>query len=492
MSWKDKLKSLLIASRADSRSSDAEVRSSGKFRSTQSGGGSRAQKRDKGLGSFPGLEYTAWRETQFKDTSGLNKKIRLIIGLDFGTSYTKVVLGESRIRYAVPCRSGSVNDDDYLIPAILSVDAEGVCEVRGNGDVSRLLTSLKIPLLEGRATKEQKEFVVAYLSIVLRHVRGWFMNAKSEIYKNFEIDWLINVGLPTQNALDEEFLEQYRELVHAAWDLSINPGVITLRGASLALEERSRPSSLDRKGSLHPDAVWAFPEFAAGVAGYVRSPAKDDGLHAMIDIGAGTLDVVLFNIIDDEGDYRYPIFTKSVRPLGTHYLIQHRIAQSGVNSWVWRPQDKVPSNSHVCEKLALSEDQLDEVDAPFRSNVRTVVSEQFSYTKVKRYPSSDKWQAGLPVFVSGGGANTEFFTEALGKVLSKTDAWYAIKAKNPLPGDLAGINENVWSRLSVAYGLSLDPFDIGELVSPGNIEDQDINKEKANKYKKRYIGKDMV
>ena len=34
-----------------------------------------------------------------KDNS---RRIRMVIGLDFGTSFSKVVIGESRVRYAVP------------------------------------------------------------------------------------------------------------------------------------------------------------------------------------------------------------------------------------------------------------------------------------------------------------------------------------------------------------------------------------------------------
>lgn len=61
-----------------------------------------------------------------------------------------------------------------------------------------------------------------------------------------------------------------------------------------------------------------FPEFVAQVAVYARSPQRQDGLHLLVDCGAGTLDIATFNVGRQPGTNEdiYPILQSEVAPLG--------------------------------------------------------------------------------------------------------------------------------------------------------------------------------
>jgi len=51
-----------------------------------------------------------------------NSKKRLVIGLDFGAAFSKVVIGDNRVRYAVPFAEFAHADNQYLLPSILNTD----------------------------------------------------------------------------------------------------------------------------------------------------------------------------------------------------------------------------------------------------------------------------------------------------------------------------------------------------------------------------------
>lgn len=418
----------------------------------------------------------------------------MVIGLDFGTSYTKVVLGESRVQYAVPMQEEAQSDQRYLLPCVLRVDEQGECTIAEPTPGSTAYTDLKITLLERRADLAARARVVAYLALVLRHCRGWLMNAKEGVYRKNQLDWFVNIGLPTDSALDEALAAEYQLLVLAAWRISAKPGPIGLDAAVAALAVQESAELEPDGAELHPDAVQPFPEFAAQVASYVRSPVRNEGLHALIDVGAGTLDVTVFNVVNDDGDFRFPILAKCVEPLGTEYLVRHRLRGAGyAGRWPLTAQDWVPQEAPFRRILGLSRNELQSIDREFREAVQEAVREQFLYAKRTKYTAIHAWRSGFPVFLCGGGTSCDFFQEAFAPTLSANAAWHATRAWMPRPPGLEapGLPDGQFDRLAVAYGLSFDEAEIGELIRPENILD-DRGSDARPDFTEAYVDKDMV
>lgn len=426
------------------------------------------------------LVFQSEHRVQLPDGSPEGSKVQLIVGVDFGTCHSKVVLGEQRVRYAVPLQEGN-GIDRYTVPVRLVIGKNGVCRVGGAGSDDQIFDDLKIEFLRGNSSHENEVRMVAYLALLFRHSRGWLFKEKADTYRGTEFDWFVNIGLPTDNALSSELEETYRAVALAAWRLSGHDGEITIKKAKVAFELPTQTDIYEKDTNgfayIHPDAVRAFPEFAAQVSSYVQSPRKSEDLHALIDIGGGTIDVTLFNVVSDkeEDTHRYPILARKVASLGTRFLVEERLSKiKSEKPWYLSPQGPVPDNEEFAKALGTNLDELRQVDTEFGKQVRESWSAEFRYTKTNRYPKSPAWDEGLPVFVSGGGALCEFYQEALSYLFPpQNKAWATRMEQLPLPEDLevVDVDEASFGRLAVAYGLAFDADVIGEIVRPGNIED---------------------
>ncbi len=234
----------------------------------------------------------------FGSQSGL-PKLRLIIGLDFGTAFTKVVIGESRVRYVVPFNKLDCSKSVYS-PCILYIDNEGYGSL-SSSDTFDKRYNLKIPLIEGNSNQSQRAEIIVYLALILRYTRNWLHTEHHTTYKGKVIDWYINIGLPTENYHDEKMVNFYCEVVRSAWYLSIGKEKISINDAVHCLILFNQVSANTNELTsvterwLHPDKVNCFPEFAAMISGYIRSPRRKKDLHLLVDIGAGTVDVTVFN-----------------------------------------------------------------------------------------------------------------------------------------------------------------------------------------------------
>ena len=255
---------------------------------------------------------------------------------------------------------------------------------------------------------------------------------------------------------------------------------------------------------LPEDRLNLFPEFSAQVAGYVQSPRRRDGLHVMVDVGGGTLDVAVFNIHEHQGQLLFPVFARKVRPLGTRYLMKSRsnklpkILPGGIS-----PFDDLPNEEVFCKKFGLSEAELESVDAQFRKSVEDVVVEQLRFTKVRRVPKAPQWfpssprapeyGQGLPSFFCGGGALSTFYSSLLNGFERKDTALKLKPLKLPAPEDIepAYLAASEYERLNVAYGLSLDPFDIGKIKRMSDVPDAPLTATESG-VRDRYVSKDHV
>ena len=412
-------------------------------------------------------------ETQFRGVTKRNRKQQLIIGLDFGTAFTKVVIGESRQAYGVHFSKFGDEQNPYLLPAAMAVDSAGFCSLDLESPKSRRVGDLKMRLLEGDYSLESKAESVAYLALVLQFSRKWLFSKQKRIYGQNYLDWNLNVGLPTHNYHDAKLVQAYRDIVHCAWLVSVTTSSINLEFAKHVLEGKEDASTRQDR-LIHPDSIGLFPEFVAQVTGYVRSPQRQEDLHALMDVGAGTVDVTVFNVFHRDDDDFFPIFAKSVKNFGVFFHTKFRLEKLQYKGrWAPNAQDRALTDREFGKKLRVSQQQLADVDRPFRKKVSNQLNEQLRYTKDKRYPKSRRWEEGVPIFLCGGGANVELYANLIESLEEKGKPFKIVRQGLPKPERLkAGrLRAENFDRLSVAYGLSFDAFDIGEIEKAEEIED---------------------
>ena len=91
-------------------------------------------------------ELFFYEQANYENTNA--KTQELVIGLDFGTAFTKVVVGETTYAHAI-----SFGSNDCLLPSILHVDLAGRCFLTATDD-SEVCSDLKLPLLLESIDKE--------------------------------------------------------------------------------------------------------------------------------------------------------------------------------------------------------------------------------------------------------------------------------------------------------------------------------------------------
>lgn len=388
-----------------------------------------------------------------------------------------------------------VDGNPYLQPSRLRILGEGEkCTLKANGPSERDFNDLKMPLIDRNFSDQAHARAAAYLALVLRHTRVWLLDQDyGTIYRNRKIQWFVNVGLPTESDDDKKLKEAYLSIVRSAWRLSLS-GEVTLPGALRCVAQDP--------GDDLPDVSFdVFPEFAAQIAGYVRSPLGRDGLHANVDVGGGTLDFTVFNVVRENGEFRYPIFDRQVKPLGVRYLLAERFKMMATNQDGFRsPFEDLPSDRDFIAAYGLSEVELGQLDAPFRKNVQETIAKSLQYVKSRRDPRAPHWMpghpqygAGLRSFFCGGGALSDFYGRLLCEFEEKPPAFRLRSVKLQPPKDLkmSDGQEVGYTRLAVAYGLAQDPYNIGGIKPMNKIDDEHPDPPRPD-FGDGYVGKELT
>lgn len=404
-----------------------------------------------------------------------HEETELIIGLDFGTSYTKVVIGNVSDHYAIPLNPNS--QEKYLLPGIFSILDDDRC-VLGNIESSKCrLENLKIALLDDKLHTEEKTAIIIYIALVLRKSRNWIMTEKVNIFKEKLLDWYINIGVPTDSYHNTKLNNQYKEIVRMAWVLSILPLQITWNMTiNLVNSFYQYEKKINKKDLMHDDKIGIFPEFVAQIAGYVRSPSKKDDLHLLIDIGAGTVDITTFNVYHTEGEPLYPVFARKVSKHGTVYLMRHRLKYSGNDSLQWSPFKKAPSSSEFARMTGTPLETIKKADKIFKNNLSALITSRLTYTKKQRHPLSKTWRKGVPTFLCGGGSYCDTYRQ----IIQSVSSHYPLIIENlpQLPNlEAPELPRENYHRLSVAVGLSFNIDDIGVIKLEHEIEDLVVNQD---------------
>lgn len=405
--------------------------------------------------SFPG------HHTQYADSNRSSGKIQLVVGFDFGTAFAKVVVAERRRAYAVPFKGLVARDGNpCLLPASLSVDEEGRVYL-GHVAGTRHCSDLKMRILDGDTSDGSVVLVGSFIALVLQRARAWFMSAHRKTYKNYELDWYINVGLPTEHYHDKSLTSVYRRITNAAWLASTREEPLYLDAVMECLADDAE--------SIGEDAIGLFPEFVAQVTGYVRSAKRKPDLHLLMDVGAGTVDVAVFNVHKRDGEDVFPIFAKSVESLGVHYLHRHRIGEAAKGD---RPFEEGVRDEDLARSLGIGTAELKAIDKSFRNAVFEQVRRDVAEAR-RKYPLSRHWDNGVPFFLCGGGANVELYRRLAMGMIQDGNPCRLTRTYLQKPDRLVvdGFTDGDYDRLSVAYGLSFDQFDLGEIERPDEIED---------------------
>ena len=291
--------------------------------------------------------------------------------------------------------------------------------------------------MEGTAKKEEEDRVVIYLSLVLRYIRQWWYKNNKLPVSSFS--WHLNVGLPAKVNKDDKILKQYKHLINVAWE-----------------------NSCEKDNALNIK-VNCFSEFLAQMQTYLKNPQRENDLHLLCDVGAGTVDVVGFNVhTDDNSENLLPEFSAEIENIGTHYLFQRRLMSldTKIQSSKTHDATQVLTAEDFAREYKADIQLIQDADKGYVDDLSTLIIKVLGQMKSNRYGNSPAWNGILRTFICGGAAKTPVVQAAISKA---KDNFKSIKNIDfPVPNNIQteGVDVENFQRISVAYGLAFDDLNM--------------------------------
>jgi len=387
----------------------------------------------------------------------------IVIGFDFGTACSKVVLQDRQTRQAFAVSFGELGcqGNSYLIPSWLYIKNNGHISLKSEG---KLLKNIKIrciekpdtPIARVKSNGDEisiKQIGAAYIALVLKEVRAWFFQQKAQDYRHVKIEWQLNIGMPSRSYDDENLCDLMKQMALTGWNLTLNH-----KAELSALElDRARQKALIQLGKnsvessteqLHPDNVNPVPEIIAEVIGYAHSQLRHDGMYFLADIGASTLDVSTFILSEKEEEDSYTILCADVQKMGAYRLHLYRIKE--ISNLM---REKIERLNSSCDGIAPLPDYNEYIPRISEDDEKTIYDANLEYmtecsrllrsvireTKTRRNPLAAEWQHGIPVFLCGGGSQAKLYQTMLehaGEQLKTTDFGGFLTKKLPRPDNL--------------------------------------------------------
>ena len=456
---------------------------------------------------------------QFSKDIGDSDTRDMVIGLDFGTSSVKVVIGDQSTKKAFAIPFADINGiNGYLLPSRLWQTGDNYSLIEG----SNVHRDLKLSLLNDSEEQGHIERATAFIALVIRRVRGWLFTKHEEIYCNTKMVWKLVLGIPAAsyetNSESQKIVSKFRLIAKAAWlAAGIKNKKIFVGSIGYSLKRAKMLLSGDVPNNDSEEVeVEVVPELAAQIYGFCVSQSFDkkaENIFMTVDVGAGTVDSSVFQVKKGKaGRWDFIFFTNQVQQNGVMNLHRMRVnwlsdALIGKGTLASQLTEKIHLNSLHTDHHGTIPNSIDEylsdVELKF-TDTTNHPDEVFFKQRVTRQVRSDTlYQArnyllqqqitGIPMFLCGGGVRTPYY-QRLKKELAfiPNTTWLkAEKRELVKPSNLIapGLSYLDFDRLSVAFGLSF--LDVGKVIRAIPMP-KVASKIQTDKYSDQYVDKDMV
>ncbi|MBT4643765.1 MAG: hypothetical protein HOC09_33595 [Deltaproteobacteria bacterium] len=442
----------------------------------------------------------------------------IVIGFDFGTSCSKVVVQDTVLRKAYTVE---FNVKDY-VPQRFMIPRENqpayqlkdcphhllpsrvYCNSRGSFSLEPAgyeFSNLKINLIEELDGKREsvtvgsrecthQDIAIAFIALVLIETRNWFCQSKADIYKKINILWQFNVGLPAGN-FETNLSSLYRQMSLTAWNLSLVNDSITISKITTESELAEKALSKEKvsgygKNRIHPDYVNIIPEILAEVYGcYVKTPMRQNGMYLLVDVGARTLDISTFMIYHFDHEDRFTVLSAEVHPLGSYSL---HTARTNYLSEYFSDDEKLQETIQELEKFLdglsplpdvrayfkIQGSGLLKVESQFKTSCTNKVWKVLHHTRRDKNSTAKEWDTGVPVLLCGGGSKVQLYKNAVSEVKDKlqfrNSGFRFISLPQPKNLEILNLDNINYHRVAVAYGLSFLFDDYGQIKKGEDIK----------------------
>jgi hypothetical protein len=410
----------------------------------------------------------------------------LVLGFDYGTSATKLVLREDTQGIAAVVTN---EQGHYLFPSVIGYQDRDLyaplCDpcphpitflkmrapewaAGASGVGADASAGLSAWLEEGRAANVRTLLVwnfAYYVAVAMDFIRcrsPWpdFDETRDILF--------INIGVPIEQYESVTMKTLYLESLCMAYALApccsnLKSGNCRIDLAELEKATDSLQSSADNKRDL----VSVYPEVAAGVQSVMRSPTVCDGLYATFDIGAGTLDMNAFRRHTAQG-----VLDLTVHPNQLNYYAA-QVSEYGIGRLFGQlNRHTFEEFPHIVSALPAGIGYKPLSSEEFYSGVRSDIGNLFR-SALDRQPNHGNqrgrktWDA-CRVYTWGGGSYIDTYKIQLTEIL-KSYICPPELIQLPPPDSLQAPSEADFNRLAIAYGLSFPTANLEEIRLPKGI-----------------------
>lgn len=432
-----------------------------------------------------------------------NGRIDVIVGLDFGTRFTKVcyrVLDGSPSKVVIFEKMGSKS---ALIESIVWVDAwRGFVTAtapRGAGDKRVVpLRYLKMLLREEESfgSSLAQEFRDDWIDLGgLKALAAFFLcqTLKKSIaairedevrFRGQQIHWSVNISIPAQYSNDG-FTPRFREVIAVALYWATLPIGDFLTPTVPALCMRY---TADVSVATATAAVEVVPEIVAALHHFIKRRQTKIGIHGFWDIGAGTIDACVFRLTRDRSEPIVKILSAEVRPLGTASLA-YQAVDGGLLAEIRRIEALLVAKSmppaEVIHALNGYVRDLENFFAKLLVTARNkLAGRMLVHEPEDAFPTGETNQLNERFIVqtTGGGAQSGWYASSVDAIYDSRSLrragimrWGLSLMEPPPDFDCKDLG---FERFVIAWGLTAEPDDLKslEVRLPKDVDEGIIHK----------------
>jgi len=394
--------------------------------------------------------------------------IDAVLGIDFGTRFTKVALFLPHINRRVLL---TVDGDKRIVPSRLVLGDDGRLYSTTCGSQTKpktVIEYLKNRLADPEAGafggyvavgRYQLSEIIRpacafYLADILRKAEAAARAAfPTELSSGRPVNWFANVGVPTKY-FDSDMVETFREVAAIAWVWRAKPA-----GSVLPVELTAEYQKTVGTISPRDMPIQVAPELTAALVHFSEHLNTPSGAFSFFDIGGGTLDGSVFRLRREHESSSFDILSTNVDELGTMAVTRNLVAHAykSMTDLVERPIIFGGASPEI--SLAIPK-QIERRIQTFFATVIGSAMQKGLYppsSQLSRRGLNEAPKPTLPVFVGGGGSRSEWYRglfvrtcEEYGHSAQWGVAGYDVRIV-PAPG---GIADDDYPRFVIAIGLT--------------------------------------
>jgi hypothetical protein len=364
--------------------------------------------------------------------------------------------------------------------------------------------------------RSHEELVIFFTSLHLAFILSQVGSLITDYYKNNDItdELAFRVFMCAPVAALEEQLSQlvFQDTLTIADQIH---GLLDFDAGEVSLDEAVRAFDKVRNLGILVDQhicrrARVVPEVTAEIASYAQSRSAREGVYALVDVGAGTLDLNVFKIVHptQKMGKTTPIYAAACHPNGVDHLESLLVAALGgaeVNGVPAFEKQKLKNNFPDVDDLARNSTggkgyasdirlDLEKAHATYCQDVAERTGKTWGRAWDRRGNERDPWSR-ITMFLCGGGSAVCNLKENLGSGMPGNVIKQITHSILPCPSEQEFVRPSdfpveEFHRVAVAYGLTFgtnfEPYKLPSGLSKLQVCRETIDIEG------RYISMDMV